>query len=63
MCLCGLYLFMVGSVNVFCIAEQPDAGEDPEFVRAKYFFRDEFLVNDVMFCVLCHVVDNLKLPH
>jgi len=20
------------------------AGEDPEFVRAKYFFRDEFLV-------------------
>ena len=22
-------------------------GEDPEFVRAKYFFRDEFLVRSV----------------
>jgi len=24
-------------------------GEDPEFVRAKYFFRDEFLVQILMF--------------
>jgi len=32
---------------MFCFLEQPEAGEDPEFVRAKYFFRDEFLVKDL----------------
>ena len=29
-------------VDVSCVVTVP--GEDPEFVRAKYFFRDEFLV-------------------
>ena len=28
-------------------------GEDPEFVRAKYFFRDEFLVR-LMFHIYLH---------
>jgi len=36
-------------LKLFCLLEQPDAGEDPEFVRAKYFFRDEFLVKYLQF--------------
>jgi len=36
----------------FCLLEQPEAGEDPEFVRAKYFFRDEFLVTYFYCCFL-----------
>jgi len=29
-----------------CVSEPGDAADEPEFVRAKYFFRDEFLVRD-----------------
>jgi len=32
-------------MNVLCLVTVP--GEDPEFVRAKYFFRDEFLVRQM----------------
>ena len=38
--------------DIFFVLEQPDAGEDAEFVRAKYFFRDEFLVKDSCTCFL-----------
>ena len=32
---------------VLFIAAQVEPGEDPEVVRAKYFFRDEFLVSSL----------------
>ena len=33
----------VSQLHVLCA--ETVAGEDPEFVRAKFFFRDEFLVS------------------
>jgi guanine nucleotide-binding protein G(s) subunit alpha len=44
----GLFLFSYISINIFnefnYFVAVFDPGEDPEFVRAKYFIRDEFLV-------------------
>ena len=38
------------------VSVQPEPGDDPEVVRAKYFIRDEFLVSKV-----CHVIPVLTL--
>ena len=38
------------------VSVQPEPGDDPEVVRAKYFIRDEFLVRKV-----CHFIHLLTL--
>ena len=34
-------------MTIFFVSVQPEPGDDPEVVRAKYFIRDEFLVRKV----------------
>ena len=41
----------------YIIPGAPEAGEEPEFVRAKYFFRDEFLVSfHIVMALLCSFI-------
>jgi len=50
-CCCVTHLYQCGLFILVLFSAAALPGEEPEFVRAKNFFKDEFLVSKTLCCI------------